>query len=177
MDERVEIGLSSVFPSCDEMPDTFKGVMPSSVASVIHHQVWMRDNLPPDHPVFSSNIFTRLIDKLGGRSLSQRRFEKTSRGYLRCENTNMEATDVPERLQLRDQIQELKTNLEDVKDDLTSKMEAVSGEVVEKLRENFEAQGVSSMTASELARLIQNKRVEGQANAQTRLLSLHLYLT
>ena len=67
MEELVQAGLSTVFPHYDELPETFKGVVPYLVASVVYHQDWMRGNLPQDHPIFSSPVFTRPIDELDGQ--------------------------------------------------------------------------------------------------------------
>ena len=66
-EELVQAGLSTVFPHYDELPETFKGVVPYLVASVVYHQDWMRGSLPQDHPIFSSPVFTRPIDELDGQ--------------------------------------------------------------------------------------------------------------
>lgn len=79
------------------------------------------------------------------QSLSQRYRERILGGHLRCEDTGMEATGVPEHLQTMESVNDLKTKIHELEEknasalaaverELKTRMEAISGDVVEELR-------------------------------------------
>ena len=79
------------------------------------------------------------------QSLSQRYRERILGGHLRCEDTGMEATGVPEHLQTMESVNELKAKIGELEEKsasalaavergLKTRTEAVGGDVVEELR-------------------------------------------
>ena len=166
----LSIGLTKVFPNYDAQPDTFKAVIPYLIASILFHQSWMRENLSRDHPIFSSPIFTKGIDELDGQSLSQKFDGKILGGILRCEDTGLEATGIPEHLVTQHMMVKFEENalrhMQEISEKLDSTVGVVVAEVVDGIRKNFEVEGVSSMTPSELSTLISNTQAEGQAAMQ-----------
>lgn len=48
---------SAIVPDFTEYPVCFRECVPYFIASVVHHQQWLQDNLPAEHPLFTSRMW------------------------------------------------------------------------------------------------------------------------
>jgi hypothetical protein len=80
-------------------PSGMKSALPYLLASIIHHEEFLRRNLHPEHPIFGARVFQHsLIDTLRGSTVT---------GIGRCSHTDMVATGVPPHLALAEQMYQL----------------------------------------------------------------------
>ena len=53
--------LRSLFTRFDDVTPELRRVLTMTTASVVYNMKWLVDNLPPEHPIFSTNIFRRRL--------------------------------------------------------------------------------------------------------------------
>ena len=92
-------------PGYNNYPDSFRTTFPFLLASLIHHEEYLRSNLDVDHPIFTSRVFTQNehLEQLRGRTLL---------GTGRCEETGMTASGIPPHLAAASKIDTLHTKVE-----------------------------------------------------------------
>ena len=149
------------------LPNGIKTALPFLLASVIHHENFLRENLASTHPIFSSRVFTHnpLLKQLRGNTLLN---------YGNCPHTDLKATGIPPHLaiaarlanvveetrelkhELENQINGLRKELVDMK--ATFKHE-VAVAVTEELTENFTIEGVAPVSLRSINESI-DKRLE-----------------
>lgn len=95
---------STILPGYTSYPVRFRAVIPYLLASLLHHVEWLKTNLLPAHPLFSSRFWT------SGRISSMR--DKVLVGHGRCEITCLEATGVPHHLVTAARVKELAQEVE-----------------------------------------------------------------
>ena len=130
----------------DDYPTGMKTALPYLLASVIHHEQYLRDNLHESHPIFSSRAFhNSLIDILRGSTLC---------GVGVCEETDMKATGIPPHLALAEEIRQLKNKQKAFIEQLDRLEKYMKGElskelavhVAEEIHENFIIEGAAPIS-------------------------------
>jgi hypothetical protein len=76
-----------IYPNYDDVPKSFRGVLPYLLASLVHHSDFLANRLPPNHPLFRCYAWTSgFIAELKPFVLS---------GCQKCPITHMKATEIP----------------------------------------------------------------------------------
>jgi hypothetical protein len=127
-------------------PIGMQAALPYLLASVVHHEHFLRSKLRVDHPVFSSRVFNnQMIDDLRGKTLL---------GTGRCMYTDMKATGIPNHLAIAEQIfrleekhNQLSNKLNELETHLKNELaQNVATKVTEEIQENFEIDGMAPVS-------------------------------
>ena len=66
------IGWENIIPNFDQYPEGFRYIFPFLVASIIHHQDYLRGELDSsNHPLFGTYIFQKTFSELNNMTLSE----------------------------------------------------------------------------------------------------------
>ena len=111
------IGWNNILPDYDNYPESFKRVVPFLLASLVYHQDWIRSTFSRKHPIFNQEIFTKTFtykhDNVTEKINIMHYFKgKVLLGKGRCDETNLQATGIPDHLIIADQIVTLKNQIE-----------------------------------------------------------------
>jgi hypothetical protein len=91
-----EINWSTVLPLYSRLPETFKRALPYLLASICYHEKWLRSNLSPQHPLFSTYLFSSgAVNNLKCYVIA---------GCSRCVITGMIATGIPSHLAVSNEL-------------------------------------------------------------------------
>jgi hypothetical protein len=131
-----------VYPGYSQLPPLFKGVMPFLVATLYHHEPYMRANLLPEHPIFKSKLFNvELKASLSSNILV---------GTGHCNITGMVASGIPPHLVLAEELELVKQYLADIVESISTQPEATAVRMRKLLKEEFEVSGITAVTARDL---------------------------
>ena len=76
-----------ILPDYNEFPNGFKSTLPFLLASVVHHDRYLRSTLSPDGALFRSSLYAQgYLNRLSGTTLT---------GHGECPRANLIATGVP----------------------------------------------------------------------------------
>jgi hypothetical protein len=153
-----EVVWSAVFPLYATLPDTFKRALPFLLASICHHEEWLRLTLPPHHPLFSSPLFVSgALATLKPHVLS---------GCQRAPETGLIATGIPPHLTMSNELTTIVRQTRDLKEQLLSQYATLPSEVVSVLLNRFTIQGAIPVTLDEIKSLL--AQAVSQMNAHMR---------
>lgn len=135
----------------DNYPESFKTIFPFLLASLIHHETFLRANLPTQHPLWSQRVF------IANRHLSTLR-NNTLTGIGACKVTGMKATGIPPHLAIATKVRELTEAVLSLRELMTSLLEGlaqslptvISTKVSEELRQNFVINGIAPLTIRDI---------------------------
>jgi hypothetical protein len=105
------IGLHVLLNDFDLYPDGLKPVVPFLVASIVHHEQFLRNRLGTQHPLFQQCLFVRHV--ADGKTA----VELLRREHVRCgvnnvnPETQMTATGIPPHLILANELKEVKVQI------------------------------------------------------------------
>jgi len=151
-------------------PDGLKRAMPFLIASVIYHQDYLKAKLHSTHPLWKSRMFCTNVEVEGVRYANVYCYfkDKILPGQFQCRSTNMQASGIPNHLQvvdeictLREEVAEVKANLKEsrgevieavsnVESVVRSQVDSVPEKVKDCILENFHVEGVQPVTMSTL---------------------------
>ena len=141
------------------MPGCFKACMPYILASVVHHFSWLEDNLPADHPLRHSSVWTSGTL----RSLKP----DVLLGNGRCPETGMMATGLPPHIMHAIQVSEVRSTVEKrtaaILECLHGLPEAVRADVLS----HIQVDGAREVTYNEIVTLLNNLRSQLTADLST----------
>ena len=153
-----EVAWSTVFPLYATLPDTFKRALPFLLASVCHHEEWLRSTLPAHHPLFASPLFASgALTTLKSHVLS---------GCHREAGSGSMATGLPPHLTMSNELIAVAKQTEDVKERLLSLYATLPSEVASILLNRCTIQGVIPVTLDEIKALL--AQAVSQMNANMR---------
>ncbi len=129
-----------ILPGYSELPSTFKSVCPYLVAAFTFHDDFLRSELTPTHPIFSSQLYvTGVLSRLKQHVLS---------GSGRCRVTGICATGIPQFMavgmeiaDLRREVEALAAGIEKVKTDLLASIDTLPEKLETRLLDNFSIDG------------------------------------
>jgi hypothetical protein len=128
------IPLFSYFTGVAGLGNAMKSVLPYLLASVIYHEKFLRDNLPADHRLWSSTLFTS-----GG---NERLRGKAKIAEFHSADRKMRASGVPAHLMLmktmREEMLDIKTSLEEKLREMLRKQDAQPAQLAEHILGRFE---------------------------------------
>jgi hypothetical protein len=141
-----QVAWSTAFPLYASLPDTFKRALPFLLASICHHEGWLRSTLPADHPLFVSPLFASgMLDSLRPHVLS---------GCYRSALTGLTATGIPPHLAMSNELTAVMRETEAMKLQLLSQYASLPSEVVTVLLNKFTIQGAIPVTLDDLKSLL-----------------------
>jgi hypothetical protein len=92
----------------DEYPDSFKTVIPYLLASIVHHfhTGWLRQNIVPTHPIWSSKIFANAVNynNVEYPNIVSILENRVLLGRNYCNQTYMQATGVPDHFKIAEEV-------------------------------------------------------------------------
>lgn len=145
---------NSILPSYSSFPSCFKQTIPFLLASLIHHEKWMRQTLPPHHPIFSSILFAG--DFVGKFCLQ----DKVLVGDGRCPITQLLATGIPQHLAIVNQLVEVSRHTLDQGTQIKNAMELMSTELPNKVAQlvlnQCEVNGAVALTKDDLSHMMKD---------------------
>jgi hypothetical protein len=140
----------------DNYPKGMKAALPYLLASLIHHEKFLRITFREDHPIFKSRVFSHtLIDTLRGSPLLR---------IGRCPDTDMVSTGIPPHLALAEQVfrlEEKQKYMDQKLDTLQEHMENefarnVASKVVQEIQDNFTIDGMAPVSMRSIANHLQD---------------------
>lgn len=133
-----------LFPTYSRIPRSFQGCIPYLLASLVHHQEWLQQTLPSNHPLFRTMLWT------SGKVRALASFVLV--GNQECLETNMKATGIPQIISLRQQIRDQKGIIESLMQRMNINheqvMESLPAAVAKHISDNFTIQGMVPVTQS-----------------------------
>ena len=102
MERLRKIGIET-FVECyghHEMPDCFRRVLYFLLASIVYHVEFLRETLSEGHPLWNQRLFTRpvTVDGVTYSSACTSLSGMVVTGLDRCEETGLQATEIPTHL-------------------------------------------------------------------------------
>jgi hypothetical protein len=141
-----EVAWSTVFPLYANLPDTFKRALPFLLASICHHEEWLRSTLPTHHPLFTAPLFT-------SGTLQSLRLHVLS-GCYRSPLTGLTATGIPPHLAMSNELAAVVKQTEAMKEQLLLQYAALPSEVVSVLLNKFSINGALPVTLDDLKAVV-----------------------
>jgi hypothetical protein len=144
------VGWNLLIVGYDQLPNTFKDIVPMLIANIIFHVEWLRATLPENHPLFCSSVFTKSFD-IGGRrqTIVQHFREKIVCGKMFDPVTRMQATGVPPHLTLLGAIAKLEDALLRLERHITDTCSVIPNQVKELILQNFQFEGTLPITRTD----------------------------
>ena len=105
-----QVMLDMIVPGYSNYPDCFRSCVPYLIASVVHHEKFLRDTLSKDHPLFRCRLFTE--------GLAARLKPQIVTGISKCPHTNMMATGIPPHLAITTAVEKLGTRIDGLESSL-----------------------------------------------------------
>lgn len=146
-----------ILPGFRDYPECFRTVTSYLLASLVYHRKFISENLPSDHPIFLSRVWTTgIIDRLES---------KLHAGCGRNVVSSMTATGVPPTLVIANQMELLSDKVESLQkkmaeqqemllSTLSDKINTMPSIVANHLRDNLEINGVVQVTSSDVMRIV-----------------------
>jgi predicted DNA-binding protein len=138
---------NSILSDYSEYPSGLKTALPYFLASLIHHESFLRANLDQAHPVFVSRVFTH------NRLLSAMR-DSVLLGFGLSVGTDMRATGIPPHLALAERLHSLSEDTRRLHAEVIHLKQhinevlphKVASTVTEQIQENFVVEGVAPVS-------------------------------
>ena len=137
-----QVGWATVFPLYSTLPGTVKRALPFLLASICHHEVWLRESLSPQHPLFSSPLFT-------SGTLAELR-PHIRAGCYRSTATGLTATGIPPHLAMSNELTTVARETAAMKAQLLSQYAALPADLTSHLLAKFTIQGAVPVTLDDL---------------------------
>lgn len=134
----------NIVPGYTNYPDKYRAIFPYLLASLLHHDAYLRLELQPQHPLWASRVYTcnPVIDILRGKVLL---------GVGSCAKSGMKSTGIPPHLALTSRVKELTNEIQHLKQQLSTNIPIMIAEkVTSQIRENFNIEGVASLSLRDL---------------------------
>jgi hypothetical protein len=129
-------------------PASFRPVIANLLASIVHHQSWLRTKLHPNHPLFNTRLWTSgIVDRL-----STSVFCGTGRNPI----TLLTATGIPPHILLANEIAKVEGRLDTLQTDLMEKLNNLPQELKLVMLHNFQVNGALPITHSQVVDMISN---------------------
>ena len=136
----------SVLPLYDSLPETFKRALPHLLASICHHEAWLRSTLPTTHPLFSTYLFTSgVVSALKPHVLS---------GCYRCPVSGLTATGIPPHLTMANELKAVTRQSEALRAELQAQCTGLPSSVVNMLLSKCSINGAIPVTLDDITRLL-----------------------
>jgi hypothetical protein len=142
---------AEIVPGFVNYPRGVQSAFPFFLASVIHHEIFLRANLNENHPIFRARIFThnRHLDQLRGATI-------LSVGM--SPNTGLKATGIPPHLAIANQLNRLcievdkfQIEMKQYKENFASELPPIiASKVVDEIRQNFVVDGVAPLSIRDI---------------------------
>jgi hypothetical protein len=132
------INWQAILPLYAKLPDCFKQALPHLLASIIHHEDWLRSTLPPHHPLFSSHLFA------SGSVATLKQHVLTGCG--RCPTTGMMATGIPPHLVMTNELTAVVSRTEQLKQTLLTRCDELPAEVTNVMLSKLSINGAIPVT-------------------------------
>lgn len=140
-----------IIPGYENYPKSFRAAFPFLLASLVHHEPFLRANLRADHPLWTERLFTSstIISSLRGKTLL---------GIGACPRTGLKATGIPPHLAIATKLKDLTDSLLAFRDSVmtvldnftTTLPEQIARKVEENLRQAFVINGVAPLTMRDI---------------------------
>ena len=174
MDILRKIGFCNCIEGFGLFPCSFQRVVPYLIASIVYHEKFMRENLNPGHPLWNQRLFASpvTVDGVLYPNACKALEGHAVCGWDRDDSVNMQATGIPSHILLSNEISELKrqmkSGIEEVLQEVRLLRNAVSALPEElhsklplalrkELLEHFQVDGVTPLTYSDIARLLDER--------------------
>jgi hypothetical protein len=156
-----ELQWPRVLPLYSQMPETFKRALPFLLASVCHHEQWLKDALPPHHPLFATYLFTSgAVATLKPHVLA---------GCNRCPVTGLTATGLPTHLAISNELTRVVKQTQLLKEALLSKCAELPSELANVLLSKFSINGAIPVTQDDIKALLTNAFNQMRSELRTAL--------
>jgi hypothetical protein len=142
------IRWSTILPLYSRLPETFKRALPYLLASICHHEQWLRSSLPAHHPLFNTHLFAS-----GDVSVLK---AHVIAGRSRCPLTGMLATGVPSHLVLSNEMSAVVQQTEILKDALLEKCTQLPAQLATVMLSRFSINGAIPVTIDDIKLLLNN---------------------
>ena len=141
-----EIVWTAVLPLYDRLPETFKRALPYLLASICHHEDWLRSTLSATHPLFSTFLFTSgAVTALKPHLLS---------GCYRCLDSGLAATGIPTHLAMSNHLQAVVQQSQVLRAELQAQCAGLPASVVNLLLSKCSINGAIPVTLDDLRGLL-----------------------
>ncbi|KAE8893983.1 hypothetical protein PF003_g21836 [Phytophthora fragariae] len=151
-------------------PRGVQSAFPFLLASVIHHEQFLRESLTPNHPIFKARVFTANV-------LLQQQRGATVLAIGESPVCGLKATGIPAHLavakqvnELREEVANLHREIDELKTDMAAKLSnEVAVKVVSELRQQFVVNGVAPVTLRDIDMRIADLRTNMVAEFRSAL--------
>jgi hypothetical protein len=141
-----DVRWSAVFPLYTTLPDTIKRALPFLLASICHHETWLRSTLPADHQLFVSPLFTSgALESLRVHVLS---------GCYRSLSTGLTATGIPPHLAMSNELTAVVKQTEEMKVQLLSQYSSLPSKVADCILSQCSVNGAVPVTPDVLRSML-----------------------
>lgn len=131
---------NEIVPGYDNYPKAWRSIFPFLLASLVHHEPYLRENLRADHPIWTERVFTanRCLPSLRGKTLL---------GIGACAITKMKASGIPPHLAIAQRLASLTAAVMLLAQNLPL---TIAEKVDERIRESFVIEGVAPLSIRDL---------------------------
>jgi hypothetical protein len=110
-------------------------IFPYLIASLIYHEQYLRDNLDPNHPIFTVRVFAR-------NTLLPELRRSTILAISTSPVTSLKATEIPPHLAIATRVNRIAEEISAMMKELKALPDSIASTVVNELRESFSINGV-----------------------------------
>ena len=128
-------------------PPIFKQVLPYLLASLIFHQDWLKENLPPNHPLFNQTVWK---GETGKENIMVKLKDKVLTGCGDNDVSGMHATGVPPHVIIAGELAAVKDELAAVKSFVGKQFAELPEKLKASILLNFTVEGVAPITARDV---------------------------
>jgi hypothetical protein len=137
-----------ILPCYNKLPSTFKQAVPYLLASLVHHEPWLRDNLNKEHVIFSSYLFaTGELNKYKPHVL-------LGIGY--CNETKLMATGIPPHLAISNELVNVVKQVNESKKEIINQCEDLPKRLTDTMLNKFNVNGAIPVTMSDMESMVKN---------------------
>ena len=141
------IAWEAILPLYPRLPDTFRQALPHLLASICHHESWLRATFPADHPLFSTRLFASgLMAVLKPHVVA---------GTTRSAATGLEATGIPPHLVMVNELTAVIAQTQQLKEALMLRCDGLPAEVTDVLLSKFSINGAIPLTADNMKEMLE----------------------
>lgn len=139
--------IAKILPYYHQYPAGFKKCIPFLLASVIYHSDRLKEIFPPQHVLFSSDLFADgHVDRLKNHIL---------KSLMYCKETGMTASGVPTHIASTEEIHQLRNEIQALTEDNNNRMSDLKDTlpllVATEVLNNCSVNGAVGVTATQLA--------------------------
>lgn len=158
-----QIDWPTVLPLYSRMPQSMKVALPFLLAAICHHEPWLRQKLPADHPLFNSCLFiSGAVSTLSPLVLL---------GRSRCAVTSLQATGIPPHLAMSNELNGVMRETFATRDALLTKYNEMRAELpkemVTVMLGRFTVNGAIPVHMDDIKALVSQLRTELRADLRT----------